>query len=233
MSIISNIIKVTKAQYNTLINGGSITKNGTTFTYNADVLYLVEDDNSYIGHFTTDGTNYLKDITDLYYNSTTGDFCSVLVVYDNGDNYLLQFYGRTDNKVGIQVTNLSNGDIRITTSQRYPLATTYIDDIVALVPNTNLYLHTIYCDSKTFRIINKTRTSPESGKGPATAQFVSYLTTNEYISFSIEGYGTILSFGYAGQMKYFYYTRNTASPSLTSVTISSSATTFTDVVTKL
>ena len=42
MADLSNIIKVTQTQYNTLINGGSITKGGVTYTYDANAMYLVE-----------------------------------------------------------------------------------------------------------------------------------------------------------------------------------------------
>lgn len=42
-STLKNMLKVTKAQYNTLINGGTITDGTETYTYDANAIYLIDD----------------------------------------------------------------------------------------------------------------------------------------------------------------------------------------------
>lgn len=42
MANLSKVIKVTQMQYETLVGGGSITKDGTTYTYDANAMYLVD-----------------------------------------------------------------------------------------------------------------------------------------------------------------------------------------------
>lgn len=43
MANLTQVIKITQSDYNTLVGGGSITKGGVTYTYDANALYLVED----------------------------------------------------------------------------------------------------------------------------------------------------------------------------------------------
>ena len=44
MASLANVIKVTKSQYNTLIAGGTITKSGVTYSYDANAIYLIRED---------------------------------------------------------------------------------------------------------------------------------------------------------------------------------------------
>ena len=42
---LESVIKVTKSQYNILVGGGTITKDGVTYSYNANAIYLIKEDN--------------------------------------------------------------------------------------------------------------------------------------------------------------------------------------------
>ena len=46
MANLNKIVTLTTAQYNTLVNNGSVTSNGVTVTYDANSLYLTTDDNT-------------------------------------------------------------------------------------------------------------------------------------------------------------------------------------------
>ena len=43
MANLSNVIKISAADYATLVGGGTITKGGVTYSYDANAIYLVED----------------------------------------------------------------------------------------------------------------------------------------------------------------------------------------------
>ena len=47
MATLSNIVKLTKAQYTTLLNGGSITSGGVTYYYDANTFYLIDNEWAY------------------------------------------------------------------------------------------------------------------------------------------------------------------------------------------
>lgn len=42
MANLTNVIKVTQEQYETLVGGGSISKGGVTYKYDANAMYLVD-----------------------------------------------------------------------------------------------------------------------------------------------------------------------------------------------
>lgn len=66
MANLSNIIKVTQAQYLTLLNGGTITKGGVTYSYDSNAFYVVEDLES--------GKKYLHNIQIVYSNTYIATF---------------------------------------------------------------------------------------------------------------------------------------------------------------
>ena len=87
MANLSNVIKVTQAQYLTLLNGGTITKGGVTYSYDPYAFYVVEDDsvkkylhniqivysNTYIATFSLINTRSTS------YGSGTNNYWSALV----------------------------------------------------------------------------------------------------------------------------------------------------------
>ena len=78
MANLNNYIKVTQAQYLNLLNGGSITKGGISYTYDANALYLVEDGI---------GSRYLHNIQIVYSNTYIATFSfinSKAASYGNG-----------------------------------------------------------------------------------------------------------------------------------------------------
>jgi len=46
MANLNKIVTLTTAQYNTLVNNGSVTSNGVTVTYDTNSLYLTTDDST-------------------------------------------------------------------------------------------------------------------------------------------------------------------------------------------
>lgn len=91
MATISNYIKVTKDQYYTLTHGGSITVGGVTYTYDANAIYLVDDNLVYVdttNNQTIYGTktfNSVPIITNPVPTSTTitpGSSSSISGVYN-------------------------------------------------------------------------------------------------------------------------------------------------------
>lgn len=107
MANVSNFIKVTKAQYDILVNGGSITKGGTTYTYDNNALYLVEEDFSYLynsGKFDTypynsDRSKVLRQTGYLY----PEDLVKLNWIYYNGGGYD-SFYALLSNGTPVSST---------------------------------------------------------------------------------------------------------------------------------
>ena len=73
MADLSNVIKVTQSQYTTLKNGGSITKSGVTYTYDANALYLVDE--------PSEGYTQLKAMTSIAASGTSTITVSNLTNY--------------------------------------------------------------------------------------------------------------------------------------------------------
>lgn len=64
MATLGNIIKVTQAQYNTLVNGGSISMGGVTYTYDANAIYLVDSGTEYVDTSNNQNIGGTKTFTD-------------------------------------------------------------------------------------------------------------------------------------------------------------------------
>lgn len=83
MASLNNIVKVTKSQYQTLVNGGSITKGGVTYTYDSSAMYLIAntDEDLYItsAEFFQEGYSVNIIITN---SSHTSEWVST-IVYDS------------------------------------------------------------------------------------------------------------------------------------------------------
>ena len=44
MANLTNVIKISQTDYNTLAGGGTITKGGVTYSFDSNAMYLIEDD---------------------------------------------------------------------------------------------------------------------------------------------------------------------------------------------
>ena len=84
MANLEKVIKVTQSQYNTLVNGGSITVGGVTYTYDSNAIYLIEDNNTYLP--TSGGT--ITGSLNITYDLTVGSDLTV-----DGYAYVRDSYG--------------------------------------------------------------------------------------------------------------------------------------------
>ena len=74
MANVAKVIQLTQSQYDDLIANGSITVGGVTYTYDANVIYLV-DDNEWEGaqiNSTSGVSVSLKDNTSYYFEAFNG-----------------------------------------------------------------------------------------------------------------------------------------------------------------
>ena len=94
MANLSNLIKVTQAQYLTLLNGGTITKGGVTYSYDPYAFYVVEDDvskkylhNIYLKYSNTHIAtfSFISSRSSSYGDGTTTNWSTLLSdLYNNG-----------------------------------------------------------------------------------------------------------------------------------------------------
>ena len=111
MANLNNIVKVTKSQYQTLVNGGSITKGGVTYTYDSSAMYLIEntDEDLYItsAEFFQDGYSVNIIITGSYHTSEWDS----TIVYD--DRAMTNEIGRFTSANGSITVFVTTGIIEI------------------------------------------------------------------------------------------------------------------------
>ena len=123
-STLGNIFKVTKEQYNTLINGGTITDGTNTYTYDANAIYLIDDginrDKIYLVDLWPSSSSYGIIINFGDKNDEDANGLSYAYIGEKDDDALLYhadshtFEGGVTFKNGIDVKNnlwLSNNSI--------------------------------------------------------------------------------------------------------------------------
>ena len=82
MSNLQKVIRLSKSQYTKLLNGESIIKEGITYTYDANAMYLVENEN---GEKHVEGVEWVKQspILTITFNETLVSDRSWVAIYDS------------------------------------------------------------------------------------------------------------------------------------------------------